>query len=141
MFRRNEKGFTLVELMIVVVIIGILASIAIPKFSNMIGKTKTTEAKQILGNIISQEKAYYYAENAYADFNAALDAEVNCPQIGFSFPDGSRFYYGFVGATEIASAKEKEDVNGDSAADDTLTLAIDGTKSAVAGTAGDDLAW
>ncbi|MBT4483090.1 MAG: prepilin-type N-terminal cleavage/methylation domain-containing protein [Candidatus Latescibacteria bacterium] len=141
MFRRNEKGFTLVELMIVVVIIGILASIAIPKFSNMIGKTKTTEAKQMLGEIVKMEKSYYYAESSYADFNAALDAEVNCPEIGFSFPDNSRFYYGFVGATTLASAKEQEDVNGDGAADDTLTLTIAGVKAAVAGTAGDDLAW
>ena len=141
MFRRNEKGFTLVELMIVVVIIGILASIAIPKFSNMIGKTKTTEAKSMLGDIIKLEKAYYYTASAYADFNAALDAEVNCPEIGFSFPDGSRFYYGFVGASSTASAKEQEDVNGDGVADDTLTLTILGVKSAVAGTAGDDLAW
>ena len=62
MFRRTEKGFTLVELMIVVVIIGILAAIAIPKFSGMIGKTKTVEAKQQLGTIISLEKTYFYAE-------------------------------------------------------------------------------
>ena len=55
MFRKNEKGFTLVELMIVVVIIGILASIAIPKFSSMIGKAKTTEAKQILKQIVNLE--------------------------------------------------------------------------------------
>jgi len=60
MFRRGEKGFTLVELMIVVVIIGILASIAIPKFSSLIGKTKVTEAKNILSQIINLETTYYY---------------------------------------------------------------------------------
>ena len=60
MFRRSEKGFTLVELMIVVVIIGILASIAIPKFSAMISKAKSTEAKSILNQIISLEVSYYF---------------------------------------------------------------------------------
>ena len=123
------------------ILIVFLMTVAIPKFSNMIGKTKTTEAKTILGDIIKLEKAYYYNASSYVDFNAALDAEVNCPEIGFSYPDNSRFYYGFVGATTTASAKEQEDVNGDGVADDTLTLTIAGVKSAVAGTAGDDLAW
>ncbi|MBT4483091.1 MAG: prepilin-type N-terminal cleavage/methylation domain-containing protein [Candidatus Latescibacteria bacterium] len=141
MFMRTEKGFTLVELMIVVIIIGLLASIAIPKFANMVGKAKTVEAKNILGDIIKLEKTYYYYEQTYVEFNTALDSEVNCPEISFSFPDGARFYYGFTNATQTAASKEKEDVNGDGAADDTLTLTIGGIKSNVAGTTGDDLVW
>ena len=133
MFRRSEKGFTLVELMIVVVIIGILASIAIPKFSSLIGKTKATEAKTILGTIVQAEKSYYFTSNAYVDFNAALadpaaDGSTNCPPIGFQQPEGARFTYGF--ATLTATAKERTDVptgdvNGDGDTDDGLTLTID----------------
>ena len=50
MFRRfhNRRGFTLIELMIVVVIIGILAALAIPKFMKVTGKAKVAEAKTIL---------------------------------------------------------------------------------------------
>jgi len=48
---RNSKGFTLIELMIVVVIIGILAAIAIPKFSEVSDRAKNAEAKPILKQI------------------------------------------------------------------------------------------
>ena len=56
---RNRKGFTLVELMIVVAIIGILAAIAIPNFLQFRLKAKTSEAKSNLGAIRSTEVAYY----------------------------------------------------------------------------------
>ena len=56
---RNRKGFTLVELMIVVAIIGILAAIAIPNFLNFRLKAKTSEAKSNLGAIRSTEVAHF----------------------------------------------------------------------------------
>ena len=56
---RNRKGFTLVELMIVVAIIGILAAIAIPNFLNFRLKAKSSEAKSNLGAIRSTEVAYF----------------------------------------------------------------------------------
>ncbi len=126
MFRRTEKGFTLVELMIVVVIIGILAAIAIPKFSGMIGKTKTVEAKQQLGTIINLEKTYFYSGNKYVDFAAGAD----CDAIGYQQPDApKRFNYSFANAaatdsTQIATAIELEDVNNDGDTADGLTLTI-----------------
>ena len=145
MFRRSEKGFTLVELMIVVVIIGILASIAIPKFTNLIGKTKASEAKQQLGSIVKLEQTYYFTTNAYQDFNAALadpavDGSTDCVQIGFAQPDGARFTYGF--ETDTAKAKERTDVaqgdvNGDGDTDDGLTLTV----ANVQGNLTADLVW
>ena len=62
---RNRKGFTLVELMIVVAIIGILAAIAIPNFLNFRLKAKTSEAKSNLGAIRSTQVAYYAEWNSY----------------------------------------------------------------------------
>ena len=48
---RNSKGFTLIELMIVVVIIGILAAIAIPKFSEVSDRAKNSEAQPIMKQV------------------------------------------------------------------------------------------
>ena len=62
---RNRKGFTLVELMIVVAIIGILAAIAIPNFLDFRLKAKTSEAKSNLGAIRSTEVAYFAEWNFY----------------------------------------------------------------------------
>ena len=129
MFRRNEKGFTLVELMIVVVIIGILASIAIPKFAALIGKTKTTEAKQILGQIIQLEKTYYFTANAYENFAAGED----CPEIGFAQPEQARFTYSFSTTDSLATALETEDVNNDGDLTDGITLSITNVQGIIAG--------
>jgi len=60
--RKAESGFTLVELMIVVAIIGILAAVAIPNYRNYQMKAKTTEAKVNLGAILSSQSTYA-AEN------------------------------------------------------------------------------
>jgi prepilin-type N-terminal cleavage/methylation domain-containing protein len=55
---RNSKGFTLIELMIVVVIIGILAAIAIPKFSQVSNNAKEAEAGPVLKQICTLAQTY-----------------------------------------------------------------------------------
>lgn len=55
---QNQKGFTLIELMIVVAIIGILAAIAIPNFLTYQAKSKQSEAKVGLGAIATSAIAY-----------------------------------------------------------------------------------
>ena len=54
-----EKGFTLVELMIVIVIVGILSAVALPNFLNQTGKAKATEAKTNASSIIKNVQVGY----------------------------------------------------------------------------------
>lgn len=63
---KARKGFTLIELMIVVAIIGILAAVAIPKFADLINKSKEGATKGSLGAIRSALTVYYGdAEGTY----------------------------------------------------------------------------
>ena len=59
MFRLKSKGFTLIELMIVVAIIGILAAIAIPRFAQMLEKSKEGATKGNIGALKSASEIYY----------------------------------------------------------------------------------
>jgi prepilin-type N-terminal cleavage/methylation domain-containing protein len=63
----NRKGFSLIELLIVVVIIGILAAIAIPKFANTKEKAYIAQMKSDLKNLASAQESYFADKNTYAD--------------------------------------------------------------------------
>ena len=62
---RNQKGFTLVELMIVVVIVGILAAVAIPMYTGSVKRAKASEAVAALGTIRSALRVYYAEHDSF----------------------------------------------------------------------------
>jgi type IV pilus assembly protein PilE len=68
----KHSGFSLIELMIVVVIATILASIAIPSYNSQIRKSRRTEAKTALADLASREERYFATQNVYTNDPVAL---------------------------------------------------------------------
>ena len=86
---RKFKGFTLIELMIVVAIIGILAALAIPNFMKFQARSKQSEAKSNLKSVFTAEKSYYAEHDTYSPYVA---------DIGFAPERGNRYAY-YLGTT------------------------------------------
>jgi type IV pilus assembly protein PilA len=102
---KNKKGFTLIELMIVVAIIGILAAIAIPNFMNYQCKAKQSEAKANLGNIKTMMEAYRAEYDYYPGTLSVVGFEINATD--------ARYVYTVTGGTNTFTAKANAaDLNG-----------------------------
>jgi prepilin-type N-terminal cleavage/methylation domain-containing protein len=78
--KRGKRGFTLVELLIVVAIVGVLSTVGIPTFRRMVQKSKKSEAKVNLGGVYTAEAAFNAEYNYYGN---------NIMKMGFEI-DGSQ---------------------------------------------------
>jgi len=137
---KSKKGFTLIELMIVVAIIGILAAIAIPNFIRYQLRSKTTEAKVVLGGIKTSEESFRAELDNYsaaAATPAAIPGTVktawaptaclatcsrtqpaNCAQFScIGYQPAGQVYYQYAVATRLAAAAQTAEYGSGARAD------------------------
>ena len=96
---KKTKGFTLIELMIVVAIIGILAAIAIPNFLRYQAKSKQAEAKANLGAIFTSEVSY----------NSENDVFTTRGNLDWAPTGNTRYVYSITTATTTLFTAEKDE--------------------------------
>ena len=87
MNRMNRKGFTLVEIMIVVAIIGVLAAIAVPNYAKYQARSRQAEAKTMLSNSYAALKSYAGEANNGGTYTSCLSKIGGAPELG-----ARRFY-------------------------------------------------
>jgi type IV pilus assembly protein PilE len=98
----GRRGFTLIELMIVVVILGILAAIAVPKFKEVSKRSKEAEAAPILKQLYTLQERHHAANGGYATAIADLEGGtsnlVAGKYYGFTLSSGGSSAYVACGA-------------------------------------------
>lgn len=94
MWTRPQTGFTLIEMLIVLVIMAILSALVYPSYLESVRKTRRAEARAALMKLMQQQERFYTLRNTYIAFSStSVD------------PDAHRFQW-FSGATPAASAYE-----------------------------------
>lgn len=116
----RNRGFTLIEIMIVVAIVGILAAIAIPSYQQYVTQSRRAEAQAYMAELALREERYRAANNAYADHTVSTIGVSNSTYYTFTIVAGTNTY------TITATAKGTQSTKDSSCTPLTLTEA--GTK-------------
>ena len=108
----SSQGFTLIELMIVVVIIGILAAVAVPAYFNHILRSRQADAYHNLLDIKAAQEMVYSLENKYAGpYSSLVTADTFTKMLSFNIADTKYYRYSvattapFTAFTAVAEGK------------------------------------
>jgi len=108
----SNQGFTLVELLIVVAIIGVLASQGVPAYRRMIQKSRKGEAQVMLGNIATAESGFFSEYGEYTDNIARAGAQTEGQTFNYAAGFPSDATCGAIGGANVKPAQGTDTANG-----------------------------
>jgi len=133
MHKRNEKGFTLIELMIVIAIIGILAAVALPAYSTYSKKAKFSEVISATSAVRSAiDICYQTTANIDCTANTGVTTAVTGASGGANVTSVAVSATGLITATGAASVDSKTYLLQATAANGALSWAVDATSTCIA---------
>lgn len=106
--KQKLRGFTLVEVMIVVAIVAILVALALPSYSRYVRKANRGEAQQILLNWANNKEIWRANSTTYDDAGAIPTPTISPATYVFSFDDISATTYTLIATAQGDQAKDEE---------------------------------
>ncbi len=113
MKRFSSKGFTLVELMIVVAILGILSAVAVPAYFNYILRARQGEGLQHLLDVKTAQEKFYALNDRYQNAGTLTSADTIGNYVSFDADDTANFRFTISGNANTFSARGWFDLNED----------------------------
>ena len=86
----NKKGFTLLELLVVILIIGILAAVALPQYQKAVTKSKSAQLKVLVSDVARATKEYYLSRGEYPISFDEINTDISWPTVDTSACSVSR---------------------------------------------------
>jgi len=111
--QKKNEGFTLVELLVVIIIVGVLLAVSLPNLIAQVEKAREAEAREMLSTLGQAQQAYFFEKAIFADDITKLDIAIK---------DNRGNYYSFPNPGAADAGKVKHQAN-------SLNAAADGTRN------------
>lgn len=133
---RNVRGFSLIELVIVLLIIAILSAIAIPSYRQYVVRSNRVDAQRALMDLAARQERVFYSKNAYATNLGDLGANASVAGANYSIAPPTATSTAFTMTATAVGSQKKSDVQCQS-----LTITNTGVQGSTGATANDPKCW